>query len=201
MRTDGSVPIVNTQLQTAFENSYNNYTRAGISTKGWFKAPATGNYKFYISCDDACQLFLDDANKFDKENYVAPDITQIAIRHSNTSWRNYILIPSEDSSHQYQSEWIAMEGGEFYAIEGFALQYTGGDHFTVSVEFEQEDTVGHHHANKEVQILSIDPDNTQEKFNITVVGSMGGNFVIKFFNPKWDPNNKNSVNIWTSDKL
>jgi hypothetical protein len=54
MRYDGAVPIVETKLLTAFENSYNNYTRAGTVSKGWFKAPATGNYRFYISCDNAC---------------------------------------------------------------------------------------------------------------------------------------------------
>ena len=30
MRTDGAVPIVETKLMTAMENSYNNYTRAGV---------------------------------------------------------------------------------------------------------------------------------------------------------------------------
>ena len=44
------------------------------------------------------------------------------------------------------------------------LEYTGSDHYTVSVEFEQADTAGHHHANKEVQILSMDPENTEEKY-------------------------------------
>lgn len=43
-----------------------------------------------------------------------------------------------------------MEEGEFYFIEGFMLEYTGSDHYTVSVEYEQADSTGHHHANKEV---------------------------------------------------
>ena len=101
MRTDGAVPVVERKLQTALENSYSNYTRAGISSKGWFKAPATGNYKFYISCDDACQLLLDSENKFDKREYVTPSMSQIAVRHSATGWREYILVPDESSSHQY----------------------------------------------------------------------------------------------------
>ena len=29
-----------------------------------------------------------------------------------------------------------MEEGEFYSIEGFMLEYSGDDHFTVSVEYE-----------------------------------------------------------------
>jgi hypothetical protein len=30
------------------------------------------------------------------------------------------------------------------------MEWTGDDHFTVSVEFEKADTAGHHHATKEV---------------------------------------------------
>ena len=59
MRTDGAVPVVETKLLTAFENSYNNYTRAGTTNKGWFKAPAAGNYRFFMSCDSACKLLID----------------------------------------------------------------------------------------------------------------------------------------------
>ena len=111
------------------------------------------------------------------------------------------MVPSEESISQYQSEWIPMEAGEFYKIEGFQMEYGTNDHFTVSVEFEQEDTTGHHHANKEVQILSIDPANVAEKFNITVLNPVGGKFTIKFINPLYDPTNKRSVQIWTSDTI
>ena len=73
------------------------------------------------------------------------------------------------------------------------LQYTGDDHFTVSVEFEQADTAGHHHASKEVQILSIDPENVEEKYNITVTGANGSQYKINFINPQYDPTNSRSV--------
>lgn len=55
------------------------------------------------------------------------------------------------------------------------MEYSGSDHYTVSVEFEatKEETAGHHHAGKEVQILEINPENVQEKFNITVEGANG----------------------------
>ena len=43
-----------------------------------------------------------------------------------------------------------MEAGEFYSIEGFMLEYSGDDHFTVSVEYEQEDTADHSQTNREV---------------------------------------------------
>jgi len=201
MRTDGQVPVVETKLLTAFENSYNNYTRAGTVSKGWFKAPAAGNYRFFMSCDDACKLLFDSTNKFVKNAPVEPSRDEIAIRHWATGWRNYLLTPEEGHGNQYQSAWIALEEGEFYSIEGFMLEYTSSDHFTVSMEYEQADTTGHHHANKEIQILSIDPENTEEKFTITVTGANGSDYFVKFINPNYDPNDRRSIQIWTSDKI
>lgn len=99
MRTDGQVPVVETKLLTAFENSYSNYTRAGTVTKGWFKAPATGNYKFYMSCDDACKLWIDSTNKFDKSAPTEPTREQIAVRSWATGWRNYLITPDPEASN------------------------------------------------------------------------------------------------------
>ena len=99
MRTDGLVPVVETKLQTAFENSYNNYTRAGAVSNGWFKAPATGNYRFYMSCDNACKVWLDSTNKFDKSAPVEPSREEIMDRHWATGWRNYLIPPGEDDTN------------------------------------------------------------------------------------------------------
>ena len=32
---------------------------------GYFKAPATANYRFYMSCDDGCQLYLSNGTSLD----------------------------------------------------------------------------------------------------------------------------------------
>lgn len=53
------------------------------------------------------------------------------------------------------------------------MEWSGADHFTASVEFEKADTAGHHHANKEIQILSILTDMIFEEFEITVSGATG----------------------------
>lgn len=49
--------------------------------------------------------------------------------------------------------------------------------------------------------MSIDPTNEEEKYRITVTGANGSGFYIKFINPKYDPNNKRSIQIWTSDLI
>jgi hypothetical protein len=59
------------------------------------------------------------------------------------------VTPDVDS-HQYISDWIDLAAGEFYKIEGYAMEWSGTDHFTASVEFEKADTAGYHHTNKEI---------------------------------------------------
>jgi hypothetical protein len=49
--------------------------------------------------------------------------------------------------------------------------------------------------------LSIDPTNVQEKFRITVSGANGSKYNIKFINPRYDPDNRNSVQVWTTREL
>lgn len=110
--------------------------------------------------------------------------------------------PEADSSSQYISDWIALEAGEFYHIEGYHMEWSGGDHFSVAVEFEQADTAGHHHARKEVQVLSIDPENNFEEFQITISGATGtGNFKVQFVNPLYNPDDEDSSPFWMSDSI
>ena len=117
MFTDVDVPIDETKVLTAFENSFSNYTRAGTYTKGWFKAPETGNYKFYMSCDDACSLVMDSAAPFNKASPAEPTVVQIARRdYAAGGFRNYFMTPDPEG-HQYQSEWISLTKGEFYKME------------------------------------------------------------------------------------
>ena len=97
---DGENILAEHKLLTAFENTYNNYTRAGTLDQGWFKAPETGNYRFYTSCDNACRFYMDTVNKFDKDAPVEADVEQLAFRWWATSFRDYHRIPEEDETNQ-----------------------------------------------------------------------------------------------------
>jgi hypothetical protein len=52
----------NEVLAMHLESAWNNATYYGNVYSGWFKAPATSNYKFYMACDDQCELRLSNAN-------------------------------------------------------------------------------------------------------------------------------------------
>ena len=111
------------------------------------------------------------------------------------------MTPDPEHSHKYISDWIALEAGEFYKIEGYAMEWSGSDHFTTSVEFEKADTTGHHHARKEIQVLSMVPTQTYEKFVIKVNSYIGNNYKVLFYNPLYNSEDKNSFLTWTSDNI
>ena len=118
---------------------------------------------------------MNDSQPFDKASPVAdPELTEVANRDWWGEWRNYNVPPEESDSHNYISEWIALEEGEYYRMEGYFMEFNGSDFFTVSVEYEQEDTEGHHHSSKEVQVLTYLTDNEPEIFEIYVDGQPTG---------------------------
>ena len=86
----------------------------GMTWDGFFKAPATGEYRFYISCDDPCELFMDKTNPL--SSGVTPNLEEIANRDWADSWRRYFDPPNEGDTNQYISEWIPLEQDELYTI-------------------------------------------------------------------------------------
>ena len=82
------------------------------------------------------------------------------------------------------------------------MEWSGSDHFSVAVEFEMADSVGHHHSRKEVQVISADPDNNFEEFEIRVSGATGtGNYKVMFINPLYNPDDDDSSPNWVSDEI
>jgi hypothetical protein len=57
------------ELQTTFWDQ-----KAGNSFDGWFLAPETGEYKFYLSADDQVKLFFDTTAPFDPAAQYSGDI-------------------------------------------------------------------------------------------------------------------------------
>ena len=107
MRTNDT-PVAYTRYMTGFESRRSVQYRDGVITSGWFKAPETGNYRFYISCDDACELLLDENTPFDKSNPTEPVLDRKANRNWASEWRNYLVPPPVDSDTQQISDWISL---------------------------------------------------------------------------------------------
>lgn len=115
---DGLYPVVEKNLLTSFETyAFAQDVNYQQRLSGWFTAPATANYRFYMSCDDACRLLLDSVNPFSSGTPTSP--TLIAYRNSWTQWRNYFHQNGADGTDEVHiSEWISLVEGESYYIEG-----------------------------------------------------------------------------------
>lgn len=76
--------------------------------KGWFVAPATTNYRFYLACDDYCDLNLGTTNMVDT------DPTKIAENIGGINYRDWW----ETGNYEQMriSDWISLVEGESYYI-------------------------------------------------------------------------------------
>lgn len=91
-----------------------------------------------MSCDDTCTLQLSNVNLDPTAK------TEILRLNSYTSYRDYYL----DSSRR--SSWIALQANGYYYIEANHIQYSGGDHLTVSVEIDSNTMDNHYQSLKEI---------------------------------------------------
>lgn len=127
-------PLAEEKLELVFEQVTRYDYKVGSVWDGYFKAPVTGEYRFYISCDDACQLRLDSTNHMLMGNTFVP--VTIANRNWNSGWRDYRDPPAVDDDNQYQSQWITMDAGMYYKIDALHTQGSGESHMTASVEIK-----------------------------------------------------------------
>jgi hypothetical protein len=113
----------NEQLLTSFETYVNQHHNKHIYTNGYFKAPATGSYKFHISSDDNSRLYLDE-NAYDKTSPQEPDFgPEKANRGYNCAWRDFFA--EMPSTMPTATEWIDLEEGQFYPIKGYLREGNG----------------------------------------------------------------------------
>lgn len=142
--------------------------------KGWFIAPATTNYKFYMSCDDHCILKLG----LTPENVT--DVQDIIQIYEWSEWRDYF---QEDGANR-SSVWIALEADQAYYLEANHVEFGGGDHLTVAVEIESSNSSGHYHSLKEQQFLGFMPETyNQDTVRITIENPDDGKYLLSFVNP------------------
>ncbi len=94
----------------------------GDRFRGWFIAPMTGNYYFFIASDDGSELWLG-------TNALAAGRRRIAYV---SGWVNY---QSWTSQANQKSAAIALSAGQRYFLEALHSEGGGGDHCSVGVQF------------------------------------------------------------------
>ena len=82
--------------------------------EGWFLAPATGNFKFYMSCDDTCRLEFDATNYYYSGGSVS--YTTLIDVTSAMTYRNYMEKPGFYTSLIKRSASVSLTAGRYYKI-------------------------------------------------------------------------------------
>jgi hypothetical protein len=80
--TDGKYPpkislATSLDLQSTFWDQ-----KAANSFDGWFFAPESGDYKFYLSADDQAKFYLDSPAPFDPNTQYSRDLSQSYVASS-----------------------------------------------------------------------------------------------------------------------
>jgi hypothetical protein len=129
---------------------------------GWFTAPTTGLYRFYISCDNACSFSIDATNPYVAGATNSPSPVVVAYRNWSVSWRSYWYNKNEGQ----KSDWISLTEGEAYYVAASTKVFKRTLDMTVSLEIQPTDPAQlnstHPKLAKSIQQLAKDPTNTPE---------------------------------------
>lgn len=90
----------------------------GQRIHGWIKAPATGQYTFWISGDDNCALYLSTSD--DPADVVL--IAQVPGWNTPREWSKYA---------EQRSSPVTLEEGMYYYVMALMKEHEGGDHLAV----------------------------------------------------------------------
>ena len=148
--------------------------------RGYFKAPITGRYRFLMSCDDNCALWLN-RDAADPMNPSRSKAERLLFRSSHTTWRNFYPELREDSSANLGvmfSKWVDLKQNEFHHFE-VAVGQGGGDyHLSVGLEVLPTDMSSYSsHPNRETEIQRFSVGQQIDKFDTSYVRVRGGDYV------------------------
>lgn len=183
---DGTYPTTK-WLDTTIETLWNVYDEKAYHLhEGWFKAPATGRYRFYMQADDNLRLFLDVANPYDPVTPVTTSLVEVGQSLNAVGWRRYHHISSYASAARgkFVTEWLNLTEGKFYKLRSVHLDWGGASWAQVAVEFEKPGSEAHPMAAKAVQSLRIEQDNVAETWTLVINNPSSGKFKVGLKSPK-----------------
>jgi len=170
---------------TSLETRWNSQDEKAMHVfDGWFKAPETGDYRFFIQADDQYKLFLDAANPWDPVNPPTTSLTEIGQQWYFKGWREYHH--TDPNQGKFVTDWIQMTGGSYYKIRGVHKDGGGGMFSTVSMEYKKDGSTftDKPMASKAVQSWRIEQTNVAEEWTLTVAAPSTGKYKLGLKSPK-----------------
>jgi hypothetical protein len=109
-------------LTSIFEGPKDWADSYGDRFRGWFIAPMTGSYYFFIAADDGAELWLG-------TNALSASRRRVAYVNGWVDYRNWTAQANQKSTA------VVLTAGQRYYIEALHAEGGGGDHCSVGVQF------------------------------------------------------------------
>jgi len=126
-----------------------------------------------MNCDDRCTL------KFNNISDVSENPTTL-IDDLTGAWSARRQYWRPNANVEQKTEWQSLVAGQAYYIEALHYDYNGNNHFSVGVEIEQTAMEHHHHAIREVQHLTMQPESLFDTIRLTIENMDTGYFKLIF---------------------
>lgn len=154
----GSDNMISAQIWPEF-NVYDSFftTTTKDIFEGFFKAPATGDYRFLMSCDDSCDFKISTSDPMNQD--AAEKVLQ---RNHWTFYRDTDIAEKTPDSEYYGqnfSDWIPLVKDQYYYVESALSQTWGGINLAVGMEIKLPSMpVSHSKLERQVQRMSLGLD-------------------------------------------
>jgi hypothetical protein len=160
-------PNIQEILTTSWDVPQNAFESYGTRLRALIVPPTTGNYTFWISGDDNCQLFLStDANPANR--------AIIARVNAWTSWKEWTKETNQQSAP------IPLVGGQQYYLEALQKEGGGGDSLTVRWQLPGGAIEEPLPATRCITLGVAAPLLTQQPTNVTVIEGNQTTFAVRY---------------------
>lgn len=152
-----------------YSHAKGNYYRE--EERGYFVAPNSGEYRWYISGDDVATVWLNQNDtSFDRKNGM-----------KRVAWNAGATSSYRHGNHQI-SEWMNLTKGQRYPFQIRFIEWGGHDYFQAGVEIKNSDahkTLTQYHRVNEIQTMQFRARIQRQEQRITVFKTSGtGTFQI-----------------------
>ena len=79
-------------------------------------------YRFYLACNDECNLSLDSTNPYNPFSPNSQDYENQILYSAWTGWRGYLQDKYNGAVSTRISDWITLAAGEYYKIKAMTTE-------------------------------------------------------------------------------
>lgn len=161
--------------------------------EGFFKAPTSGQYRFLMSCDDACEFKMSVDSPRDPAS-----AERLLHRGRWTTYRDSDVADKRDPEGDGQrfSKWVTLAEGEHYYVEAALAQ--GGGYINMDVGMDIiPDVMPAEHSKFESQVQRVSVGQSGVNYDtleVEITGPDGGLFTLNYRVPE-------STDTWSSGEI